>query len=139
MKYDSTVPLETRIVFNNLTHWIRQRFFFPVRIPVYVKSAKRIRAKDGELCVGTFFGPYDYSQSPYIRIAAGDYEDLIREKGEIQAQIALLLTLLHELTHYYQWVNSEKLTPIGEERQASQYADRLITEYLDDTGLIKQL
>lgn len=35
----------------------------------------------------------------------------------------------HELTHYFQWVNSLNLTPIGQERQATKYARYIMDEY----------
>lgn len=43
-----------------------------------------------------------------------------------------LRTLAHELSHYYQWLNDLKLTPIGEERQATSYANAIIYEYEEE-------
>ena len=44
---------------------------------------------------------------------------------------AILHSVAHELTHYFQWVNGLELTAIGEERQAAYYADIIIDEYMD--------
>jgi len=45
------------------------------------------------------------------------------------ALAAVLGSIAHELTHYYQWINDIELTEIGFERQASHYRDRIISEY----------
>ena len=39
--------------------------------------------------------------------------------------------MAHELTHYFQWINSIKLTPIGKERQATNYADYVLEDYAE--------
>ncbi len=96
---------------------------------MYVKGTKTIRTKDGDHVVGSFFEPFSYSDEPYIRFAAGNYEELISVWGKDRALASILLTLAHELTHYYQWINHIPLTPIGRERQASRYAEFIIDEY----------
>ena len=55
----------------------------------------------------------DYTVEPYIRVAAGDYLDLCDKWGKDSALTAILLTIGHELTHYFQWINALELTPIG--------------------------
>ena len=139
LRFDKNVNPEVKDSFIKLGNWIRERFFFPIRIPVYVKCSEQRRARDGELCVGVFFRPDNYSTEPFIRIATGDFERLISERGVLQAKIAILLPLFHELTHYYQWINSVTLTTIGEERQATSYSHSLMEEYLDDLGLLDKV
>ncbi|MBO4872930.1 MAG: hypothetical protein J5496_05910 [Lachnospiraceae bacterium] len=135
LRCEKKINPEVKDSFVKLVKWIRDRFFFPIRIPVYVKCSERIRARDGDLCVGIFFRPDNFITEPYISIATGDFEKLVSERGISQAKIAILLPLLHELTHYFQWINSVALTPVGEERQATRYAQSLMEEYLDDLGL----
>ena len=122
-----------------LADWIRARFYFPIRVTVYVKASERVTANDGDQCVSISFLPYSYLDEPYLKIAAGDYDDLVSKRGILQAKIVILLELFIQLTHYYQWINDEKLTSIGEKRQASYYAQDLMDEYLDALGLIDQL
>ena len=66
-----------------------------------------------------------------LGIAAGDYDDLCRKWGRDNALAAILNTIAHELTHYFQWINSLQLTPIGEERQAARYAGYILDEYAE--------
>lgn len=40
---------------------LRSEYYFPIRVPVYIKDKTYIKARDGEHVVGTFLGPYDYS------------------------------------------------------------------------------
>jgi predicted SprT family Zn-dependent metalloprotease len=49
--------------------------------------------------------------------------------GKDDALARILATIAHELTHYFQWINNLKLTPMGRERQANQYAGFILAEY----------
>lgn len=87
---------------------------------------------DGEKVYGTFWSiDDDYTVYPYIRIAAGDYKELCSKRGKDNALTAILLTIAHELTHYFQWINGIQLTPMGEERQAAKYAGYILDEYAE--------
>ena len=54
---------------------------------------------------------------------------LANHLGKDNALASILLSLAHELTHYYQWINNIQLTPTGRERQATKYANYIIDEY----------
>ena len=136
LRIDKNVHPEVKAAYKQLANWIRERFLFPIRVPAYIKCSERIKARDGEYCVALFFRPDDYSVEPYIRIATGDYKKLEKTKGALQAKIAILLPLFHELTHYFQWINSVEKTKLGEEQQAIRYAHNLMEEYLDDLASI---
>ena len=84
---------------------------------------------DGDLVSATFFGPYDITEEPYIYIATGDYLERLERRGKDNALAAILGSIAHELTHYFQWVNGLTLTQRGQERQARAYEDSLIDEY----------
>lgn len=130
LRFDKNVDFEVKRACKAFAKWMRTEYYFPIRIPVYIKASKKIKASDGELVVGTFFQPYDRYCEPYIRIAAGDYSDLLerwRNKDNVLASI--LTSIAHELTHYFQWINDLKLTEIGEERQATAYSYFILDEY----------
>lgn len=127
--FDEDVDCEVRRACKEFGKWLRSKYFFPIRVPVYVKSAVRLRTRDGDIAVATFFEPDDREVEPYIRIASGDYIDLMNESGKDAALLLILLPIAHELTHYFQWVNNIKLTEIGRERQATTYARKILTEY----------
>ena len=114
--------------------WLRKEYLFPVRVNVYVKEAARIRATNGELVCGTCWRPDCKYETPYIKIATGDFNELCDQRGRENAIAEILLVIAHELTHYYQWLNDIELTAVGEERQALRYADNIVSYFYDDRG-----
>ena len=90
----------------------------------------KIKAIDGELVDGTFWGPYDKLEEPFIRISVGDYCKEKIKRGRRNVLISYCHVMAHELTHYFQWINQIKLTEIGEERQAKEYADIIVGDYI---------
>lgn len=131
VRYEKGVDPELKNCIANFCKWIRQEFDFPIRVVIYVKNSNQIKAADGDLVFGTFFRPYDRSVEPYIRVAVGDYNTLLEESGSFNALATELECIAHELSHYFQWINNLKLTPIGEERQASYYARAIVLEYIE--------
>lgn len=128
---EKNVDPEVRRACKEFGVWLRKKYYFPIRVPIYVKASERLKASDGSLCTGTFFGPYNKDVEPYIRIATGDYFDLdlLYEWGKDNALWAILETIAHEISHYFQWINDIELTLIGEERQAKKYATFILDEY----------
>ena len=128
-RYDRNTHPEVKRTCLQFAIWLRTQYYFPLRVVVYVKRTKTIRTKDGDHVVGSFFEPFSYLDEPYIRIATGDYNELANHLGKDNALASILLSLAHELTHYYQWINNIQLTPMGRERQATKYANYIIDEY----------
>ncbi|MCT4475883.1 hypothetical protein N0U24_01750 [Peribacillus frigoritolerans] len=51
------------------------------------KTDSQLKTRDTrELASATFFAPYDKTVEPYIRIATGDYEELVSERKKIYGQ-----------------------------------------------------
>lgn len=113
----------------NFVKWLRKEYYFPLRVIVYIKGTRYIRTIDGDSVVGSFFEPDNYCTEPYIRIATGDYMELLTSYGRDDAMASILLSISHELTHYFQWINGLSLTTIGRERQATIYSHYIIDEY----------
>ena len=109
--------------------WLRGQYEFPIRVPIYFKKNKYIRARDGEYVSALFFEPYDKYTEPYISIATGTYSDMEKEIGSVNAIGSILCSIAHELTHYYQWINDIQLSESGYERQAAYYAKRIVGDY----------
>ena len=128
-RFTPDVNTEVRGACLKFGKWLRKEYFFPIRVPVYVKGKKYIKAMDGEMVYGTFFQPYNKTYEPYIRVATGSYTDNSITLGRDDALALILETIAHELTHYFQWINDIGLTEIGYERQASSYADYILDEY----------
>lgn len=138
LRYEKGIDPTLRSCIADFCRWIRREFDFPIRVVIYVKNTEQIRAKDGELVAGTFFEPFDRSVEPYIRVAVGDYSKLSAEWGSFNAAATELECIAHELSHYYQWLNDIKLTPSGQERQASYYAGGIVTEYIEENEICSE-
>jgi hypothetical protein len=111
--------------------WLRIEFEFPIRVVVYLKKDYQIKSRfDKELVSGIFLGPFDKSEEPYIRIATGDYLELLAENGQDDALAAILGTIAHELGHYYQWIDDLELDEEGAENN-SEYMIDLYAETRD--------
>ena len=136
LRFDQKVHPEIKRAIKSFCKWIRSEYSFPVRVPIYVKTAKYIKAQDGEMVSATFLGPIDKSQEPYIRIASGDVSELLNTLDiytsvpqRDNALAGILGLIAHELTHYFQWINGIELTEKGCERQAKAYVDYILDEY----------
>lgn len=97
MRYDKEIDPEVKAAFQELVDWIRARFYFPVRVTVYIKASEQVTASDGDLCVSVSSLPYSYLDEPHSKIATGDYDELVSKRGILQAKIAILLPLFIEL------------------------------------------
>ena len=128
-RFEKGVDPSVRESILNFSKWLKSSYVFPLRVPVYVKAAYRLKAIEGDFVVGTFFRPNKYGEEPYIRLAAGDYQNMKKENGRDNALASILLTLTHELTHYFQYINDAKQTYRGEEVQASKTANIILDEY----------
>ena len=131
LRFDQGINADLRMECLNFINWLRKQYCFPVRVTIYVKNQRRIKAKDGELVCGTCWMPFDYSKEPHIRIATGDYAEMCSKKGRKHGLYQILWCFAHELTHYFQWLNNINLSLIGEERQASRIASFVLEQYAD--------
>jgi hypothetical protein len=129
LRFDQTVDPEVKRSCKEFCQWLRKEYFFPQRIVIYFKSSYQIKAFDGEMVSGTCFLPFDKNVEPYVRIAVGDYYEMLEKRGKDNALASILNTIAHELTHYFQWINNIQLTEIGVERQAIRYAGYILDEY----------
>ncbi|WP_195282372.1 hypothetical protein [Harryflintia acetispora] len=123
------VDLRVKDAVKDFSKWMRVNYYFPIRINIYIKSSKFIKAQDKTRVSATFFEPEDRYQEPYARIAVGDYYDMLEKYGPNSALAAILGSIAHELTHYYQWINNLLLTDMGRERQATMYSKYIVHEY----------
>jgi hypothetical protein len=110
--------------------WLRKEFEFPIRVVVYLKKDYQIKSQaDKELVSGTFFGPFDKNEEPYIRIATGDYLELLDKNGKENALWATLGTFAHELGHYYQWIDDLELDDEEAEEGAANNKEYMLDLY----------
>lgn len=126
---DKYVDSEVKRACIEFCRWLRKEYKFPIRVPVYIRAKEKIKSMDGQMVSATFFGPFDSFVEPYIRVSAGDYFTLLKNRGRDDALCAILHSIAHELTHYFQWVNALEQPHRSEEWQATFYAGKVIDDY----------
>jgi hypothetical protein len=98
--------------------WLRKEYEFPIRVPVYLSPKEKIVTLRGRHVAASFFAPFDRAAEPYIRIATGDYPELLKELGRNDALAAFITSLAHEVIHYQQWVKTGNMSERGVDRRA---------------------
>ncbi|MCM3729789.1 hypothetical protein M3226_30110 [Neobacillus cucumis] len=124
IRCDKGIHPEVRRSCLEFATWLRGEFEFPIRVVVYLKKDYQIKNKfSKELVSATFFAPFDKSEEPYIRVATGDYLELVEEIGQDNALASILGSVAHELGHYYQWVDDLELDEEGAENNKEYMLD----------------
>jgi hypothetical protein len=117
------VNSEVRGAVLRFARWLRQHYDFPIRVVAYLYPSERIITRDGDLASASFFGPFDRSVEPYIRLPTGDYEAQKLKRGRDHALAAILCSLAHEVVHYQQWVTTGEMHERGVPRKAAAIVD----------------
>jgi len=126
---DKNTNGDLKVACHHFIQWAKKEYYFPIPLHVKLKNQVLLKTKDGGTAVGTFFEPDAYSALPYIKVATGDYPDLLDSLGRDDALATILTVVAHEMTHYFQWINALPLTERGRERQATQYSHFILDEY----------
>lgn len=130
LRVESRVDGEVREACKKFVKFLRQEYFFPVRVVIYVKNTSEIVMENGSKVKSIFRKiQKDDGGEPHICIAAGNYADLCEKQGKDPVLSDIVKGIARQLTYYFQWVNDVHLTPIGEKRQAGRYAERIIDEF----------
>lgn len=128
-RMDNVIDSEVKRASLAFLKWIVEEYNFPKKVVVHFFSTPEIEANDGEMVSATCFLPYNKKDIPYIRIATGDYEELKNQNGKDRALAAILHSLAHEFTHYFQWIKNIDTYDEKMEKQAVRCADYIIRRY----------
>ena len=125
--YENGIEKELKEKFMAFSRWLRKKYIFPVNLNVYILNCETIKLLNGNKAYGSF--RWFPKLSPRIRVPAAIEVHLLNEftKEEIYEQI--LSSLVHELTHYYQWVLDLDQNDVTSERQANYYRYRIIKKF----------
>ncbi|BBH20587.1 hypothetical protein Back11_19320 [Paenibacillus baekrokdamisoli] len=126
IRTESGVHPEVKRACLEFAKWLRTEYNFPIRVVVYLKRDYQIKNRyTKELVSATFFAPYDKNEEPYIRVATGDYLEMVDDRGQDNTLAAILGSIVHELGHYYQWLDDQEL----DEEGADECREEIIEEY----------
>ena len=128
---------ELREFYLRFSKWLRGRYVFPVHLTVYVLNQEKIRLRDGTLKYGSFrFYP---TRSPRIKVPSKVEAALLEECSLAEVYVMILSSLVHELTHYFQWAAALEQTNAVSERQANYYRFRIIEQFFEETAYNQKL
>ncbi|MDR2642112.1 MAG: hypothetical protein LBC74_04895 [Planctomycetaceae bacterium] len=122
--YGSRGHIEVRDCIIRFAKWIRKEKTFPVRLNVYLSPCPILTAQDGDQCVGLIRIPNNPVSFPYIRLATGDYKQRKSELGRDNALAGDLCTFCHEMIHYWQWIETDRMWENGVYRKAQYIVDQ---------------
>ncbi|NCT38571.1 hypothetical protein GTW56_21540 [Bacillus sp. EB93] len=136
LRSEAGVHPEVRSVCIKFCKWLRTQMEFPVRVVIYLKKDYQIKNRTTkQMVTATFFAPYDKNVEPFIRIATGDYSELIEERGTKDALYAMLDSIAHEIIHYQQWLENKELN----EEEAEEKGYKLVDSYAETINSILDL
>lgn len=121
------LPKDLRDFIPLIISWLRKKYYFPIRCSIFLRNLNYFRSSQNATpCRGVFFAPEDETKSvPQIYIAI-----------KSMSTYEFAFTLVHELTHYYQWyfMEDERRTDKSLEIEANRYANYLCDLFSDETG-----
>ena len=112
--------------------WLRSTYVFPVRLNGYIKNEEKVRLRNGTMAYGSF--RCFPKRTPNIRVASAIEKHMLTRFTEDELHEQIISSLVHEITHYYQWVLDLKQSDAVSERQADFYRYRIIDKYMGENG-----
>ena len=112
----------------NFIAFLRKNYYFPIRLNVLFCNTESFKHHiDNHIYYGAFYGMDDERRKVYprISIAAKTEKDNTLED--------VFFTLVHEITHYYQWyfLEEDKRTDRSLEIEANKWAKYIVNLYLN--------
>lgn len=131
LSFEKGIDPDLRNEYIRFVKWLRKNYIFPIHINVYVLNCEKVKLLDGRLAYGSF--RWYSKRNPRIKIPSlinyADFQGMT--KREIYDSV--LSSLVHELTHYYQWLINPQQDDHSSERQANYYRFRILDKYYKDT------
>ncbi len=125
--YEKGVERDFRKICMFFSKWLRKKYTFSVHLNVYIKNCEQVRLSNGVMAYGRF--RWFEKRPPNIVVPSKIELHLLNEFSKADIYEQILGSLVHELTHYYQWVLGLEQSNAASERQANFYRYRIIEKY----------
>ena len=129
-RFDNGIEDNLKKLYISFAKWLRNTYVFPVHMNIYIKNCEKVRLMSGAMVYGSF--KWFEEKPPYIRIPSKIEKYLLEEYSREEIYEQILSSLVHELTHYYQWILDLEQSNSTSERQANYYRYRIIEKYYKD-------
>lgn len=117
---------EVRIALERFATWVLANYDFPIPVPVYLYPSHYLITITGERVASSFFAPDDPDDTPYIRIATGDYPSLKKEIGRDNALASFINSMSHQIIYYRQWIRTGQFE---DESSVARKAVKMLRQY----------
>lgn len=125
--YEKGIDNQLRNLYLDFAKWLRLKYYFPVHINVYILDQERVKLLSGVWAYGSF--RWYEKRPPRIKVPSKIEKELLSEYTIDEVYEQILSSLVHELSHYFQWVRHLEQSNAVSERQANYYRYRIIDKY----------
>ena len=126
-RYEKGIDENLKEKYKAFAKWLRNTYVFPVHVTVYVKYCEKVKLLNGKWVYGSF--RWFENREPFIRIPSKINSELYEQYDEEELYEQVLSSLVHELSHYFQWVLSLEQDDGTSERQANYFRYRIIDKF----------
>lgn len=121
---------ELRDKFIVLTKRLRKEYVFPIPISVYVVNSEKVTLRSGKQTYGSF--RWFPKRTPRITVPAAYEKSELEKHGREELDVMILSSLIHELTHYYQYCSDLEQSNATSEKQANYYRYLIIEKLMPE-------
>ena len=132
--YEKGIDAALKRKYIRFAKWLRKTYIFPVRLHVYILNAETVALKNGQSVYGKIC--WYPKRTPAIKVPSAIDKALLREYTMDEIYEQILSSLVHELSHYYQWVKGLEQSKATSERQANFYRYRILEEYYEQEKVV---
>ena len=131
--YEKGIDKELRQQYIAFARWLRKNYRFPVRVNVYIVNSEKIELLNGNLAYGSF--RWYKNRPPIIKIPSAITRETNETYSKEDIYYSILSSLVHEITHYFQWITYSNQNDNSSERQANYYRFRILDLYNKNTSI----
>ena len=132
--YQKGLDADLKKKYISFAAWLRKNYIFPVHVNVYILNCTTIRLINGKTAYGSF--RYFPKRNPFIRIPSAVESELLNEYTIDEIHEQILSSLVHELSHYYQWILGADQSNAASEWQANYFRYKIIEKYYNGSTTI---
>lgn len=121
---------ELRNKFIILTKRLRKEYVFPIPVSVYIVNSEKITLRSGKQTYGSF--RWFPNRTPRIIIPAAYEKSELEKHGREELDVMILSSLIHELTHYFQYCSDLEQSNAISERQANYYRYLIVEKLMHE-------
>lgn len=125
--YEKGIDKQLRSLYIDFAKWLRKKYCFPIHINIYILNQEKVKLLSGVWAYGSF--RWFENRPPRIKIPSKIEYGSLSEYTYDEIYEQILSSLVHELTHYFQWVLKLEQSNAVSERQANYYRYRIIDKY----------